>query len=140
MENNNVLEYEDIPQVAMDAMNDVHRNELDIVNKINTAISINDVEQISQLCQEWLAHTKAHFDRENSMMEQYSFPAYHCHHGEHVEAMSGLESIINDWNESHDVEVLSVYVKNTWPQWYVSHISTMDTVTSAFIKGCMARE
>ena len=140
MKNNNVLEYEDIPQVAMDAMNDVHRNELDIVNRINTAISGNDGVKIDQLCQEWLEHTKAHFDRENSMMEKYSFPAYHCHHDEHVEALSGLESVINAWQENRDVELLAAYVKNTWPQWYVNHISTMDIVTSAFIKGCMSKE
>lgn len=140
MGNNNVLEYEDIPQVAMDAMNDVHRNELDIVNKISAAISVNDVVTIDQLCQEWLEHTKAHFDRENSFMKKYSFPAYHCHHGEHVEALLGLESIINAWQENHDLDVLATYVKNTWPQWYINHISTMDIVTSAFIKGCMARE
>ncbi|MCK5829706.1 MAG: hemerythrin family protein [Methylococcales bacterium] len=140
MENTNVLEYEAIPQVAMDAMNEVHRNELEIVNKINSAISVKDEITIDQLCQEWLEHTKAHFDRENSLMEKYSFPAYHCHHGEHVEALLTLESLITAWLEKHDIEVLATYVQKTWPSWYVNHISTMDTVTSTFIKGCMSKE
>ncbi len=140
MKGSNVLEYEDIPQVAMDAMNDVHREELEIVNAIHSAIIAENEVEISQLCQQWLEHTKAHFDKENSMMEKYGFPAYHCHHGEHVEALQGLESIIEDWNEGHDIQSLTAYVKDTWPQWYISHISTMDMVTSAFIKQSMLNE
>lgn len=74
------------------------------------------------------------------MMEKYGFPAYHCHHGEHVEALKGLESVIQDWNDRHDMHDLTVYVRDDWPQWYINHISTMDTVTSAFIKQSMLNE
>ncbi len=137
MENNNVLEAEQIPQVAMDTMNDVHREELMIVNNVSSAIESRDSAQISQLCDQWLEHTQAHFARENAMMETYNFPALHCHYGEHVEALQGLESIISAWKEKADLEALTSYVRNTWPQWYINHISTMDTVTSAFIKSCL---
>ena len=70
-------------------------------------------------------------------METHNFPAFHCHNGEHVEALQGLESIINAWKENADLEALTVYVRHTWPQWYINHISTMDKVTSAFIKSCL---
>lgn len=140
MTNNNVLDASAIPQVAMDAMNDVHREELDIVNNVNSAILSSDSEQITRLCHQWLEHTKAHFDRENSMMEKYDFPAYHCHHGEHVDALQDLESIINAWKDTNDLDALTVYVRDTWPKWYVNHISTMDTITSAFIKQSISNE
>ena len=137
MTNNNVLEPENIPQVAMDAMNDVHREELAIVNSVHSAIIAENEAEVSQLCQHWLEHTKAHFDRENTLMEKYGFPAFHCHHGEHVEALQGLQSIIQEWEENNDLGILAAYVANVWPQWYVNHISTMDIVTSAFIKSCL---
>jgi len=137
---NNVLEYENIPQVAMDAMNDVHREELDIVNAVHAAIKGGNTQDTSELCKQWLDHTKAHFDRENTMMEKYGFPAYHCHHSEHVEALKGLEFIIKQWDEKANFDTLALYVSTTWPQWYVNHISTMDTVTSAFIKQSMLNE
>ena len=140
MESNNVLECEDIPQVAMDAMNIVHRDELNIVNQVNAAIVANDSEKITTLCQEWLAHTKAHFERENGMMEKYNFPAYHCHHGEHIDALNGLELVISAWESSRNQDDLAVYVRDAWPKWYVNHISTMDIVTSAFIKQSMESE
>ena len=140
MEKQNVLEFKDVPQVAMDAMNDVHREELNIVNYLHGAILDNDLAKITQLCQQWLEHTKAHFDRENAMMEKYGFPAYHCHHGEHVEALQGLESIINNWKDSNNLDKLATYVRDIWPKWYVTHISTMDMVTSAFIKQRLLQE
>lgn len=137
MDNNNVLEIAQIPQVAMDAMNDVHREELILVNSVSAAIAKNDTAQISELCEQWLEHTKAHFGKENTLMETHHFPAFHCHHGEHVEALQGLESVINDWKENADLDALATYVRDTWPAWYINHISTMDTVTSAFIKSCL---
>ncbi|MCF6251566.1 MAG: hemerythrin family protein [Methylococcaceae bacterium] len=140
MENKNVLHAEDIPQVAMDAMNDVHRNELDIVNCVNVAILDNNIEEITRLCDSWLEHTRAHFNRENSMMEKYGFPAYDCHQGEHINAFEELESIVKAWKDTKDQHVLAIYVRDTWPKWYVNHISTMDIVTSAFIKQGMLNE
>ena len=137
MQNNNVLEAVQIPQVAMDIMNDVHREELEIVNNISAAIANNDTANITQLCDQWLEHTKAHFEKENTLMKTHSFPAFHCHHGEHIEALQILESIINSWQENADLEALTIYVRNTWPEWYINHISSMDTVTSTFIKSCL---
>jgi len=137
MKNYNVLELDQVPQVAMDAMNAVHQEELMIVNNISAAIADNDNIRISKLCDQWLEHTIAHFARENTLMETHAFPAFHCHHGEHIEALAGLEAIINDWKESTDIEALTNYVRDTWPGWYINHISTMDTITSAFIKSCL---
>jgi len=140
MEIKNVLEAHEIPKVAMDAMNGVHEDELNIVNNVNAAIHNDDLEQLTILCHEWMEHTKAHFDRENYLMEKYDFPAFHCHHREHVEAISGLETIINGWLEDKNIDELATYVRETWPAWYVNHISTMDTVTSAFIKQSISNE
>jgi hemerythrin len=132
--NNNVLEYKDIPQVAMDAMNSVHQEELKIVNTLYSTILDKNKEKVSLLCRQWLDHTKAHFAKENEMMETHNFPAYHCHHGEHVDALQVLESVIDDWENSHDFDALAASITESWAQWYVNHISSMDTVTSAFIK------
>ena len=137
---NNVLEYADVPQVAMDAMNEVHREELEIVNNIHVAIVNKNEQEITLLCEQWLEHTKAHFDKENRLMEKYGFPAFHCHHSEHVEALQGLEVIIQNWKDKKDWQDLTAYVVDIWPQWYITHISTMDTVTSAFIKQSMLSE
>jgi hemerythrin len=140
MKESNVLTHEDVPQVAMDTMNEVHQEELTIVNNLYSAILANNNDKISELCLQWVEHTKDHFNNENTMMEKYGFPAYHCHHSEHTEALALLQSTVQDWNNQHDIEALTLYVKDSWPQWYVNHISTMDTITSAFIKQRISSE
>lgn len=140
MQNNNVLESSQIPHVAMAKMNEVHREELDIVNSINNAICAKDVEKVTHLCQQWWEHTQAHFERENGFMQTYNFPAFHCHHTEHENALQTLDSVIKAWQENQDLTALSAYVTQTWPDWYINHISTMDTVTSAYIKQCIENE
>ena len=137
-----VLECVDIPKVAMDMMNDVHCEELTLVNKVNKLIETSKQAgiistEINPLMEEWFEHTKAHFSRENTLMETYSFPAFHCHHSEHEQALDQLETIFLNWRERQDLNELAQYVQNIWPQWFVNHISTMDVVTSAFIKQSM---
>ncbi len=140
MENKHVLDVTDIPRVALDAMNDVHKDELAIVNNVNAAIISRDVDKISLLCKEWLAHTNAHFDKEKYMMEKYDFPAFHCHQNEHIEALELLEKTLAAWTQQNNLDELAIYVQKTWPEWYINHISTMDVMTSAFIKQCMDNE
>ncbi len=41
------------------------------------------------------------------MMEKYSFPAFHYHHGEHIEALQGLQSIIDEWIDKKDLSKLA---------------------------------
>lgn len=134
MKSTNVLEYDDIPQVAMDAMNGVHREELHIVNTLYSAILNKNEVDVSLLCQQWLEHTKAHFAKENEMMETHHFPAYHCHYDEHVDALQVLELVISDWDNNHNFDALAISINESWAPWYVNHISSMDIVTSAFIK------
>ena len=101
-QNQNVLEWDDIPRVAMPVMNEVHQEELTLVNRLNALLEQArqdglDREAISQMFQQWIEHTKAHLNRENMMMEQYAFPAYPCHQGEHEQALYKLESQYQQW-------------------------------------------
>lgn len=139
-----ILNVTDLPQVAMAAMNAVHQEELAIVNALYAALAGTLqtgtlTQEIDQLCEQWLVHTKAHFDRENQMMDTYDFPARHVHQAEHAEALQTLEDVIQQWRTEHDCQALAAYVKEIWPVWYVEHIATLDVVTSAFIKQAIAK-
>ena len=144
-QNFRILECSEIPQVAMDAMNEVHCDELTLVNQLNELIETTRLsgridDEIGSAIERWIEHTYAHFDRENSMMQACSFPAYQCHYSEHQQALQGLESIYQEWKDQKDLNALADYVQNVWPQWFVNHISTLDVVTSAFIKQSLETE
>lgn len=63
-QNHNVLEWDDVPRVAMPVMNEVHQEELTLVNRLNALLEQvrrdgSGKEAISQMCQQWIEHTKA---------------------------------------------------------------------------------
>ncbi len=128
-----------IPKVSLDFMNRTHEEEVVIVNKLmkllenNASAEAHEAEVSTQLIL-WLEHTEAHFARENELMQQVGFPAYPVHAGEHESALKGMQSIVDDWQANKDLDQLQDYVFKLWPDWFLAHVSTMDTVTANFAK------
>ncbi|MGR9072023.1 MAG: bacteriohemerythrin [Gammaproteobacteria bacterium] len=125
----------DIPRVAMDSMNDVHCEELEIVKGIQAAIAYSetDFSDVDRLMKKWMGHTRAHFSRENALMDTHLFPAYRCHREEHDKALHLLESTNKNWLRTRDRDELSSFIRDVWLSWFFDHIATMDVVTAAYI-------
>lgn len=122
-----------LPQVALEFMNSVHAEELALVSELLIQLDgDNNNADISAQLKAWVAHTQAHFERENFLMQEYHFFAYPMHAGEHVQALQQLNSVQTAWDESADREVLRGYIQS-WRQWLQQHISSMDFVTAQFL-------
>jgi len=136
-----LLEEKDIPQVAVGFMNEVHAEETALVNTLHALIERcragESIEgEIDRSLEEWLAHTEAHFERENRLMREHGFPAYAIHSEEHDRALTALRLLRKNWLDNRDIDVLMEYVQVSWPQWFERHVSTMDTVTAMFFQQC----
>ncbi|RTZ58271.1 MAG: hypothetical protein DSZ32_07340 [Gammaproteobacteria bacterium] len=134
-----LMQTNNIPQVAMAFMNDVHAEEAELVNRLNELIEQHKKDpsveaEIDQAMMEWIEHTVAHFERENRLMQETGFPAYSIHAEEHDRALAALNLLHKNWREQRDIVVLAEYVQINWPQWFHDHISTMDTVTALFFQ------
>lgn len=129
---------ENIPLVALDFMNQTHKEEVSLVvslmEKLNAAKRELDTSSISEALTQWLEHTEAHFQRENELMLEVNFPPYLVHSGEHENALSLLRAVINAWEENKDLQQLSNYVFNQWPEWFMAHVKSMDTITANFAR------
>ena len=123
-----------IPQVALDFMNTVHCEELTLVQSISSLLDADtsDNTHISQLLQQWVAHTEQHFARENHYMEEYRFPAFPVHAQEHEAALQQIRQVQQQWDQQQNLESLKQYVQHDWPAWFKNHISTMDFITAQF--------
>lgn len=122
-----------LPEVALSFMNQVHDEELSLVNELLAQLDQQDNEsQISTQLAQWLAHTKTHFERENFLMQEYHFFAYPMHYAEHVQALQQLSVVQAAWEQSTDRVALRAYIQ-TWRNWLQQHISTMDFVTAQFL-------
>lgn len=122
-----------LPQVALEFMNSVHDEELALVHDLLEQLEANANDaQISIQLSAWIAHTQAHFERENFLMQTYHFFAYPLHSSEHVQALQQLKTVQAAWEASANREALSAYIQ-TWRNWLQQHISTMDFVTAQFL-------
>ena len=103
------------------------------MEKINIRLSGGDNDtEISRQLKLWFEHTQAHFARENDLMQKTAFPAYPVHSGEHKITLKLLASVSDDWHQTRNVDRLHDYVFNVWPDWFMSHVNSMDKVTAQY--------
>jgi len=123
-----------LPQVALDFMNTVHCEEVLLVQCLLQALESNlENAKIDSLLNEWVAHTVAHFAREERLMEEYRFPPFGIHQHEHELAMEALLGAQSNWLTIRDGSALEAYIEHDWRTWLNQHISTMDMVTARFL-------
>ncbi len=130
-----------MPLVAMDFMNEVHKEDVDIINELYEQVvsyekNPNDAikTKIDEKYKEWINHTIGHFEGEEAAMKANNFPAYTFHKNEHENVLKIMDEIFAKWQETNDIEVLKNYFTKELPAWLVNHIQTMDTVTGMFLK------
>ncbi len=135
----NSLNLENIPSVCIGFMNQTHQEEVEVVNSLMEMVKSrlsgkqNDTEILRQLMY-WLEHTQAHFSRENELMRETGFPAFPVHSQEHEIALNRIQTVIDKWQENKDIELLQDFVFNLWPNWFVTHLNTMDKVTAEYAR------
>jgi len=135
-----LLTKEELPLVDMEFMNEVHFEDVELINAIFELIIGYDnnpkatKEQLNQTYQEWIDHTVNHFHGEEVMMVEKGFPAYPMHKGEHDRALVTMREIFAQWQSSENISILKIYFIEVLPQWLINHINTMDMVTARFFK------
>lgn len=132
-----IINADDITRVALNFMNHTHEEEADLVNELGKVIKKYSSDEsikskISLLLDQWLDHTKAHFSRENELMDETGFPAYPMHKNEHEVALRRLQTVIDMWEKNSDIGLLEDYIFTLWPAWFKGHIGSMDLMTAKF--------
>jgi len=127
-----------VPQVRIDFMNQVHCEELTLVENLNQlvqeSLTLGEIHsEIDEKLQAWISHTAEHFERENKYMREYNFPAYIMHSGEHEQALRNMKLLQISWKKDKDLAKLNQYINQSWRPWFGQHISTMDTMTANFL-------
>ncbi len=123
-----------LPRVAVASMNRTHEEELALVRELARLLEEGaEREATQQALADWVAHTRAHFERENRLMEAHGFPPYPVHAEEHARVLERLEAVERQWREQGDVETLRRFVLEEWPAWFLQHLQTMDRVTAQFL-------
>lgn len=126
-----------IPPVALSFMNDDHHLEACLLNDLAEALEQHRIRPakaaVLQRFEALLGHTREHFAREESAMDQSGFPAYPVHKAEHDRVLDELQAEGRAFRAGCDAARFSTYVRETVPAWFLQHIQSMDLVTSRFV-------
>ncbi|NVJ52046.1 MAG: hemerythrin family protein [Campylobacteraceae bacterium] len=135
----------DLPLVAEEFMNDVHYEDVDIINDLyekllnymETETKENKIIVIDAF-QEWYDHTVSHFKGEEDKMLELNFPPYMMHKSEHERCLEQMRQVLDYFIKNNDKEFLKSYLETDLLNWLINHIQTMDTVTAMFFKTGMS--
>ena len=137
-----LIDFEKFPKVDMENMNDVHENDIKIINELNDLIEnyiSNESEELfsklDEKYEEWLNHTIEHFSGEEKMMIEKKFPPYAVHKQEHDNVLNAMKNVQKDLRKTKSAAGVKNFVQNGLVRWLVNHVQTMDTVTARFLSG-----
>ncbi|HEY9051410.1 MAG TPA: hemerythrin family protein [Gammaproteobacteria bacterium] len=138
-----ILDPVNIPQLALESMNKVHREEVVLINQLAALLQQAKDHQadnaaITENLHEWVQHTREHFAGEERLMMDYGFPAYAFHASEHERVMAQIQSLQNQWLDRNEIKPLYEFVFSNWPRWFNDHVNSMDRVTAEFISQRMS--
>ncbi len=129
-----MITQERIPMLTIPSMNDTHLEETLIINKLGVAVSNNELEAITEILKELLAHTSMHYFDEEDIMEKAFFPAYKTHKKEHDRHLGELQSVIAYYEKHQDPRAISAYIEGNLTPWILHHADTMDRMLALFLE------
>jgi len=115
----------EIQKVAYKPMNEIHSNEIKVLEKLINALNKN--QNVKNALEEFIKDVEEHFAFEEELMKKYDFFAYTPHKMEHDKIINELYSLRNK-----DNEFIKKYINERFIPWLHQHIETIDTVTGGF--------
>ncbi|MBM97012.1 MAG: hemerythrin [Oceanospirillaceae bacterium] len=76
---------------------------------------------------------KAHFERENQLMEESQYPAIAEHRGEHRRVLGDFEQFLTRLDRGR-INFCRAYAMETLPGWFSLHVTTMDAALVQHLK------
>jgi hemerythrin len=134
-----LIDLASIPRTELPFMDADHQLEASLLNELAGAVEAlgaggGSTEALLERFDALLRHTAEHFERENEAMRRSGFPPYPVHRGEHDRVLGEMRAVRDAFAGGGPLEVLRRYVVEATPAWFRSHILTMDTVTSGFVR------
>jgi hemerythrin-like metal-binding protein len=114
--------------VAYDQIDNDHDEFISLLNKLDAADNTNFPALFQQLYEQ----TEQHFERENQLMEQFSFPGETEHKGEHQRVLGEFKQFKSRVDKGL-IAFGRSFVKDRLPQWFGLHVTTMDSALVAHI-------
>lgn len=124
-----LIEEKSMVNLQFDSLDDDHHCFAELVNRLEHASK----QDFAKLFEQLFNHTQRHFDKENQLMLDTSFPAIQEHKAEHQRVLTEFKQ----FKKSVDKGLISFgqsFIKERLPSWFQMHLVTMDSALVAHIK------
>lgn len=114
--------------VGYDLIDNDHDEFIGLLNKLDAAGNANFPALFRQLYEQ----TERHFERENELMKQFSYPGETEHKGEHQRVLGEFKQFKSRVDKGL-IAFGRSFVKDRLPQWFGLHVATMDSALAAHV-------
>ena len=114
--------------VDYDPLDNDHDDFISLLNQLDVADNANFPALFQQLYEQ----TGQHFERENQLMKQFSFPGEGEHKSEHQRVLGEFKQFKSRVDKGL-IAFGRAFVKDRLPQWFGLHVTTMDSALAAHI-------
>ena len=123
-----------LPRVSLNTMNDMHLEELKIINAFLEALQRDgDFQDLSEHFEKLLAHMQEHFSSEETLMQEAQYPSFRMHKGDHDKVLNEARYSEMEWRNRKDRDALQTYLDEDLLPWLDQHIKAMDRPMADFI-------
>ncbi|MDA8230603.1 MAG: hemerythrin family protein [Magnetospirillum sp.] len=122
------LEWHEGRNVGIGFMDHDHAETAALINAVAEA----GPDQLPETFRRFLAHTEAHFAREETMMREVGFFAYGPHKGEHDRVLEDLRATAKTLETGTAMD--SRAMAHDLADWLIGHRDSMDMVTANFAR------
>jgi len=111
-------------------MDSYHKDFIEIYNSLQD----QSQESYKNVMMKILEQTKIHFCHEEELMLAHSYPRLKEHSDEHKKVLYEMQYFINSSNTMIGKKILKSYFNEGLPSWFNTHLLSMDSDLSSFLK------
>ncbi len=120
-----LLQWKTEYSVGIDAMDDEHREMIDLINATYEKLeSDSDPDQVDECLSEVYKTISMHFALEEKIMRDNSYAEYQAHKDNHEELLDQIRDLMDDFHE--DPESGRAHLEQRLSDWFSGHFSTFD--------------
>ena len=130
-----MIKENDIPLVSLKSMNEVHFEEVEIINTLLEQFN-NEVDSkiLSKNLEKLLEHMQQHFSSEEKLMNETKYPSLNMHKADHDKVLNEARYIELQWRNKKDEDMLKEYLESDLVPWLDQHIKAMDMPMADYVK------
>jgi hemerythrin len=128
-----MIDINQLPEVALDFMNEEHQEAADIYNQVERDYKLHDVDSVIAGILEIQEHCINHFAHEEQEMKTYHFPPFQVHKQAHDRVLMEIDMVVKQLQDHRTLSKISGYIEHAFPSWFSHHLATMDKMTAEFI-------